>query len=302
MTKRHIIFIPGKNPKPPEIQHKSILWRTLLEGVRRAEPDVLENLSQHEDFFKLITWNYLYYKKTEDISREIPWIDELINQHGPSKEDIYEANGWHRKLDTLLYNTIDHIPSLLNLLPGNARSTAKELERYFQNEGKIASAVREQVKEQLRPILAHGGKVLLIGHSMGSVIAYDTLWALSNLEHLPGEVDLFLTMGSPLGLNYVQHRLMGHQYEGQKKYPSNIRHWVNISAVGDVISLDRTFSDDFAEMLNLGVVDYIEDHCDGIYNFYHNEKGLNPHRSYGYLVNPAVGKVIADWWLFSEQN
>jgi hypothetical protein len=23
---------------------------------------------------------------------------------------------------------------------------------------------------------------------------------------------------------------------------------------------------------------------------------LNCHRSYGYLVNPAVGNIIADWW------
>ena len=49
-------------------------------------------------------------------------------------------------------------------------------------------------------------------------------------------------------------------------------------------------------MLALGIIDSIQDHCDGIYNFYRNEEGLNCHRSYGYLVNPAVGKVIADWW------
>jgi hypothetical protein len=40
----------------------------------------------------------------------------------------------------------------------------------------------------------------------------------------------------------------------------------------------------------------ITDHCDDIYNFYRNSDGLSCHRSYGYLVNPAVGEVIADWW------
>lgn len=295
-SQKHIIFIPGKNPKPPHEQHRRILWRTLLEGVRRAEPYVEDDLKRHEDDFKLITWNYLYYKKTEDISRELPWIDELINQHGPTEKDIKDAKAWHRKMDMMIYGAIDRVPSILNLLPGNARSTARELERYFKNEDKIGSAIREQVKEKLRPILAHGGKVLLIGHSMGSVIAYDALWALSNLEHLPGEVDLFLTMGSPLGLKYVQHRLLGHQYQGKMKYPSNIRHWENISSVGDVIAMDCTLGDDYAEMQELGLVDSITDHCEGIYNFYRNEDGLNCHRSYGYLVNPAVGKIIADWW------
>ncbi len=70
----------------------------------------------------------------------------------------------------------------------------------------------------------------------------------------------------------------------------------NISSVGDLTALDRTFADDFSEMLALGMVNSIEDHCEGIYNFFHNEEGLNCHRSYGYLVNPDVGKVIADWW------
>lgn len=301
-NRRHIIFIPGKSPKPPEEQHRQLLWRTLLEGVRRAEPEVVKDISLYESFFKLVTWNYLYYRQTSDISRELTWIDELINQHGPTEQDIREANTWHKKMDVLLYSTIDRMPSLLHLLPGNARATARELERYFLNEGKIASAVREKVKSELRPILAHGGKVMLIGHSMGSVIAYDTLWALSNLEHLPGKVDLFLTLGSPLGLNYVQHRLMGHQYQGKKKYPQNIRHWINVAATGDIISLGRHFADDFAEMLDYGAVKSIEDHSDGIYNHYRNEKGLNCHRSYGYLVNPAVGKIIADWWLFAEND
>jgi len=99
-------------------------------------------------------------------------------------------------------------------------------------------------------------------------------------------------------MNYVQRRLMGNTATGKNKYPDNIRRWVNISSTGDITALDRVFADDFSTMLELGMVDAIEDHCEGIYNFFRNEEGLNCHRSYGYLVNPAVGKVIADWWQF----
>ena len=295
MDQRHIIFIPGKNPKPSPEQHHSLLWRTLLEGVRRAEPQLVNNLIQHINNFKLIAWNYLYYNTHKDINRDLPWIDALINQHGPSEQDIQEATATHRKLDLLLYNIIDYFPFLLKLLPGELRSTAKEIERYFQNKNNIACQIREQLKQELRPVLKNSNQVLLIGHSMGSIIAYDTLWELSHLEKLPGKVDL-LTLGSPLGLNYVQHRLKGNKYSGKKKYPTNIKSWVNISAVGDVTAVDRIFADDFDEMIKLEIIESIEDHCKGIYNFFHNEEGLNCHRSYGYLVNPAVGKVIADWW------
>ena len=171
----------------------------------------------------------------------------------------------------------------------------EEMKRYFKNKNNIACDVRETLKQELRPILKNTNKVLLIGHSMGSVIAYDALWELSHIEHLPGKIDL-LTIGSPLGMNYVQHRLIGNEYTGIKKYPTNIRNWINISAEGDVTALDRIFSDDFGEMRELNIIESIKDHCEGIYNFFHNDKGLNCHRSYGYLVNPAVGKVIADWW------
>ena len=101
-------------------------------------------------------------------------------------------------------------------------------------------------------------------------------------------------------MSYVQHRMAGHKYTGSKRYPVNIRRWVNISAQGDITALDRVFADDFSEMKELGLLESITDHCEGIYNFFRNEEGLNCHRSYGYLVNPAVGKAIADWWQESQ--
>ncbi len=301
MNQRHIIFVPGKNPKPQPDQHQNLLWRCLLEGVRRAEPDIFGDMGQHAEDFKLIAWNHLYYHKSKDVSRDLPWIDALIHQHSPTAQDIKEANAWHRKLDRLLYSIVDHFPVLLRLLPKPLRSTAEEISGYFVNEGDVACKIRELLKQQLRPALGSNDKVLLIGHSLGSVIAYDTLWELSHEEGLAGKIDLFLTIGSPLGMNYVQRRLKGNTATGKNKYPDNIRRWVNISSIGDITALDRVFADDFSTMLELGMVDAIEDHCDGIYNFFRNEEGLNCHRSYGYLVNPAVGKVIADWWQFYKE-
>ena len=296
MTYQHIIFVPGKNPKPDPEQHRSLLWRTLLEGVRRAAPDAYSNLSLSDESFQLTDWNYSYYHRYKDANRDLPWIDRLLNQHGPTEKDINEANTTNYKLTRILYQIIDCFPFLLKLMHGALQSTAEEINRYFKNENNIACDIREKLKEQLRPILEKNENVLLIGHSLGSVIAYDTLWELSHIEKLPGKVDMFLTIGSPLGMNYVQRRLAGNNYTAKKKYPDNINHWANISAEGDLTALDRVFSDDFHEMIELKLIDKIEDHCEGIYNFFRNEEGLNTHRSYGYLVNPAVGKVIADWW------
>ena len=48
-----------------------------------------------------------------------------------------------------------------------------------------------------------------IGHSLGSVIAYDALWDLSHERASGGPVDLFVTMGSPLATHFVRRRLRG---------------------------------------------------------------------------------------------
>jgi hypothetical protein len=295
MQNKNIIFIPGKNPKPPAKQHRDMLWRTLVEGVKRAEPGFAAEFEQQHKCFKLVAWNHLYYETEKDGSRDLPWIDALINRHGPSDEDIREAHSWHRKLDRSLYAIADHLPFIIRFLPGPASATVNELRRYFENSRNIAYHVREQLKKAIRPMLDKNESVLVIGHSMGSIIAYDAFWELSHVEHRKDRLD-FLSIGSPLGMNFVQHRLLGKNEQGKRKYPSIIGRWINIAAVGDITALDRHFNDDFQPMLELGIIESIEDHTDGIYNFFHNEQGLNCHRSYGYLVNPATGKAIADWW------
>jgi hypothetical protein len=296
MAHKKIIFVPGMNPKPGPVPHKKMLWRCLIEGIRRSEPELVTDISNHPDCFRLIAWNYLYYHITRDISDDMPWIDALFHKHGPTAEDIRDTKTWQRKMAKFFFSAGDILPFIIPLLPKVIRDIARDTRRYFKNEDGIASEVRELLKQELRPMLSEDEKVLLIGHSLGSVIAYDSLWELSHLEQLPGKIDLFLTLGSPLGMNYVQRRLMGSRKKGKQMFPDNIRHWVNISSVGDITALDREFRNDFSHMLEFGIVESIEDHSEAIYNFFRSDQGLNVHRSYGYLVNPAVGYIIADWW------
>ena len=295
MTTKHIIFVPGKNPKPQAAQHREMLWKTLIEGVRRADRTLASKLQAHFTQFHLISWNYLFYQIYKDITPDIPWIDALINKHGPTEQDIQEASSWHKRLDRMLFTLADHFPFIIRFLPKEVKSAATEMNRYFNNIDNIACDIRQLLKQTLRPLIEKNEPVLLIGHSLGSVIAYDTLWELSNQEGLHGKVD-FLTIGSPLGMHYVQRRLMGMRENGKKSYPKLIRRWINLSSEGDIIALERNFHDSFEEMLNQGLVKSIEDYGHGIYNYYRSDEGLNSHRSYGYLVNPAAGSLIAEWW------
>ena len=295
MTTKQIIYVPGKNPKPEPALHRELLWRTLVEGVRRADSAVAGTLQADYAQFHLVSWNYLYYHVYKNNTKDIPWIDALINKHGPTQQDIREAHSWNIWLSHLLLTLGDHIPLLIRLLPEKVRSTANEISRYFNNTDAVASKIRGLLKQTLRPMLEQQDDVLVIGHSFGSVIAYDTLWELTHQEGLTGKVD-FLTLGSPMGMHYIQRRLLGMNGHEEKSYPALIRHWINLSAEGDVTALNQNLKETFQPMLELGLVESIEDHCHGIYNYFRSDAGLNSHRSYGYLVSPAVGSIIADWW------
>jgi len=295
MTTKQIIFVPGKNPKPEPALHRAMLWRTLVEGVRRADSAVAETLQAGYPQFHLVGWNHLYYREHKDITSDIPWIDALINKHGPTEQDIQDAHSWNIWLSRFMLTLADHIPLLIRMLPEETRSTAHEIDRYFNNTDDVAHKVRDLLKQTLRPMLEQQDDVLLIGHSLGSVIAYDTLWELSRQEGLKGKVD-FLTLGSPMGMHYIRRRLLGMNGSEEKSYPGLIRRWINLAAEGDVTALNQNLNESFHDMLELGLVESIEDHCHGIYNFFRSDAGLNCHRSYGYMVNPAVGSIIADWW------
>jgi hypothetical protein len=135
---------------------------------------------------------------------------------------------------------------------------------------------------------------MLIGHSLGSVIAYDVLWDLSRRQSSEVRIDHFVTLGSPLGLNFVKHRMLCAQHPEINRYPSNIRKWTNLSAVGELTALDRTFADDYRPMLEGGLVESITDHIE-LMNYFRGPEGLNVHRCYGYAVNEITGGVIAEW-------
>ncbi|MGA8864634.1 MAG: hypothetical protein WBM09_08065 [Gallionella sp.] len=295
MNMKQIVYVPGKNPKPEPAQHRDLLWRTLVEGVRRADSATADQLQTCYPQFHLVGWNYLYYRAYKDITRDIPWIDALINTHGPTEQDMREARSWNIWLSRVLLGLADRVPLLIRMLPEQVRGTAREIGRYFDNTDDVARRIRDLLKLELRPMLERQDEVLLVSHSLGTVIAYDTLWELSHQDRVTGKVD-FLTLGSPMGLHYIQRRLQGTNHRGIKSYPGLIRRWMNFSAEGDVAALNQNLKESFYPMLEQGLLESIEDHCHGIYNFFRSDAGLNCHRSYGYLVNPAVGSSIAEWW------
>jgi len=268
----------------------------MLHGIRKTSP-ATANAIERTDAFQLISWNYLYYQRHRDITRDLPWIEKLLAEDPPQPPEVNDIHTPAYRVAKILYQVGDMFPWLIPLIPDRRiKSSIRETEYYFRNKSSMACRIREYLKQSLREAAVRGDRVLLIGHSLGSVIAYDVLWELHHLEGIGECVHCFLTLGSPLGLKFVQHRLAGRGYDHPRRYPGNIRNWINISSRGDLVALDPVLQNDFREMLSHSYIESIDDKWRGVVNSYRDEKGLNVHRSYGYLANPLVAQAIADWW------
>ena len=290
-----ILYIPGLKPKPEPEAHARELRRCLIEGVRRVDETVAAEIRELPAAFDLVSWTYDFYGEHRDIALDLPAIEDVLQQSGATALDRSEAASWQRRLLRWIYRVADHLPFLIpQVATPDMEIHLRDLRRYVRDENEMGEFTRRLLKVPLRAAAKAGRPVLLLAHSMGSVIAYDALWQLSHESGDTPEVDLFVSMGSPLGQNLIQRRLLGFGRDRASRYPVNITRWINIAAYGELTALDMTLANDFADMRDLGCVDSIEDY--EIWNYFRMDGYLNVHAEYGYLVNEVTGRVIRDWW------
>lgn len=290
-----ILYIPGLKPKPEHSLHREQILRCMLEGIKRVDAEIAEVMAKDEHFLDVVSWTYDFYGTHRDIALDLPDIEAVLKKTGASAEDRESATSWKRRLIRSLYRAADHLPFLIPRVANeDVELQLRDLRRYAKNEGGIAELIRQEVRIRLRAAATANRPILLFGHSMGSMIAYDTLWQMS---HEPGDdvrIDMMLTTGSPLGQRLIQKKLKGFDKNGAERYPRNIRRWTNVAAFGELTAIDMTLKNDFGEMIELGLVESIEDLV--TYNFYRMQGVLNVHTEYGYLVNEVTATVIRNWW------
>jgi hypothetical protein len=72
---------------------------------------------------------------------------------------------------------------------------------------------------------------VIVAHSLGSVVTYETLWA-----HQDHDVELLVTVGSPLAMPSV---VMPRLDPATGGVPPRVRRWVNVADVGDIVAIPR---------------------------------------------------------------
>ena len=290
-----IIYVPGLLPKPEHGPHRDALFRCLIAGIRRQDEKVALDIAANLHCFDVVSWTYDFYRTHRDITLDAASIDALIAQDGATDADIAEASSWKRRLARRVFLLGDLMPFLIpHIATERMELHLRDLRRYVRNKNGIAEHTRQMLKVPLRAAFEAQRPILLIAHSMGSVIAYDSLWQMAHSHDDHVRIDQLLTMGSPLGQHFIQRRLQGKGETGERRYPNNIHRWVNLTSVGDLTAINPNLAHDFGEMLESGLVDSIEDA--ELHNYFRLDGELNVHAEYGYLANDVTAKVVTEWW------
>ena len=296
MTDRPLIlYVPGLLPKPEPKAHRDALFRCLLAGLRRHDEKVALDIAANLHCFDIVSWTYDFYREHRDIDLDLEAIDAVITQAEATARDKAEASSWKRRLARWVFSAADVMPFLIpHITNDRLELHLRDLRRYQRNQNEIAEHTRQMLKMPLRSAAESGRPVLLIAHSMGSVIAWDSLWQMAYNERDHVHINTLLTMGSPLGQRFVQRRLQGFRDEGGERYPLGIDRWVNLAAVGDLTAVDSELAVDFGAMVERGLVSTIDDR--ELHNFFRLDGVLNVHAEYGYLANSVTAGIVADWW------
>jgi len=148
--------------------------------------------------------------------------------------------------------------------------------------------VRGRLTDKLK--LYRGSRIMLIGHSMGSIIAYDVLRLLGRNDP-QFSVDHFMTIGSPLGMPHVKYKIS--QENDLVRTPTIVGRWTNFADRRDVVAIEAKLSDDY-EPNDQGVK--VADVP--VINAYRSPLDRDPpnkpnyHKSYGYLRTPELSNVV----------
>jgi len=305
---RTLLFVHGRDFKPTAEQFMDVSLAALNAGFERDCPELADQFRRLEKRLayygdisnEFLTGQGVRYDEVLDIGDRRNVLTQL---KAIAKKKNFGVNRYDRlpgktALGEFTADVIGPMLASIGFSKKLINRVGIDLGEYWRKKSEFGMAVRERVRDAVRDTLDAGNQVLLISHGTGCIVTYDVLWQLSHgtkdaHQYEGRKIDLWLTLGAPLGDSMVRRRLLGASRKGAEKYPWNVVSWHNISAEDDYVSHDNTLADDYKQMLRQKQVSCIRDYH--IYNMAVRYGKSNPHSSLGYLIHPRTIQIIADW-------
>jgi hypothetical protein len=140
-------------------------------------------------------------------------------------------------------------------------------------------AAEERLLTAVSQARAEHRPVIVVAHSLGSLVAYGAL--RSGSISADATIHRLVTLGSPLGAAELRELVFKDGVTGPVKLPTSVRSWVNIREPRDPIAVPLSGADSttLRDLVGSGSAD-----------------GVDAHDMGGYLRDPMAGRAIAWAW------
>jgi hypothetical protein len=307
ISSNSLLIVHGRGCKPPAEALADVSAAALRAGIERDYPEYLYaydkaavNFAYYGDLSNaLLGEQERRYDHQIDIGDRSNALADLRGIGARKRFGIrqYDRLPGKSAVPEFFANIIAPLCGVLGMTRWLVSRLSPDFAEYLSKQSEYAEEVRERVRNELCLLLDRGDRIMLVTHGTGCVVAYDVLWQLSNEERFAekygdAKVDTWVTLGAPLGDNYIRKHLMGADGE-PVSYPKNVITWHNVAAEDDYTCHDNTLADDFKSMLEQRVVSAVQDFR--VYNLAVRYGKSNPHSSVGYYIHPRMTKIIVDW-------
>ncbi|WP_420581838.1 lipase/acyltransferase domain-containing protein [Reichenbachiella sp.] len=300
-----VIGIHGLSNKPP----KPVLtqwWRkSIEEGLSKIEggPTKFD--------FKMMYWADLLYPTPLSLKAKDPDDPLHIDEPYISEKELKVKT--KKGLIQIFKNLIQYIKEIVFLSriglnkfrkPFDAivKIGFRDLDIYYneekpKNEQMFEDYFRNKVRSRLIKLLLKNKRkdILIVAHSMGSIITYDVLLSLKHRV----KVKCFIAMGSPMGLPLIRENIMKDHHlpfeEGEEAFPptpEGVENWYSFCDKEDNIGAHYNLADYYTENVRgvKPVGKFVE-------NNYKEWKTDNAHKSFGYLRCIELAEVVNEFLL-----
>jgi hypothetical protein len=297
-----MILIHGRNLKPPEAALKQLWIEAVRHGIERDSGDKLAAFDaavKEFVYFGDVSNQFLGKSNYDDSDSRQETLDTLKQyQKRQFSKTTYKKLPGASGVKEALADAFAGVTSLFRISDRIITAVAPDMREYWNPDSQFGSEVRFPMIAPLKRAMDRGDDILVVSHSLGTMIAYDTFWNFCRTgeyrpENTDKKISIWITLGSPLADETAKRNVKGARASGAWRYPENVLRWVNVAAEDDYVSHDGVVANDFAEMKKLKLTRSITDKR--IYNLSVREGKSNPHHSAGYLVHPYVAEVVAGW-------
>jgi len=300
-----IIGIHGLANKPKRAVLKQWWETSLKEGLKKNTSGPVPSFK-----FEMVHWADLLYKYPVHQDKSFDF-DKLYNDE-PYIKALNNAlktydDSWKDKLRSSALEvtgaSLDKL-GIGKLTDWVIEKVLKDLDFYYDTRRKIKNRkgknelVFKVLKDELKNCIEANKnyEIMLIAHSMGSIISYDVLRDIGRIPNNTITIKDFITIGSPLGIPYVKQKIREqrtyNRIKNRVRSPTIITdNWVNFADKKDPVAIDAHLRDDYkANIKGVRVVD------DLVANDYVGLEGKrNHHKSYGYLRTPELSKKLLEF-------